>query len=197
MREKKRRQTHQRIVAAATTLVTEHGFDNVTVEQICEAAGISRRTFFNYMDSKDAAVLGTFPLRVTEASLRKIETTQADNVLGLVLESVEINPEGLSRERITQLRTLVADNPSLQTAALARKREAMGAVHRAVDKHFAAFPADRTLDGADETTIIVELFQMAATKYLWDAHLLADAPVAEGLRATAAEITQYAKELKW
>ena len=55
-RELKRRETRERIVDSATDLVEEHGFDNVTVEDICAKAGISRRTFFNYMDGKDEAL---------------------------------------------------------------------------------------------------------------------------------------------
>jgi len=42
-------------------LVEAHGIDNTTVEDICQAADISRRTFFNYMDSKGHAILGAFP----------------------------------------------------------------------------------------------------------------------------------------
>ena len=58
LREQKRLETRLRIEDAATLLVDEHGFAAVTVEEICEKAGISRRTFFNYFDSKDSAVLG-------------------------------------------------------------------------------------------------------------------------------------------
>ena len=58
LRKQKRLKTRLGIEDAATLLVDEHGFTSVTVEEICEKAGISRRTFFNYFDSKDSAVLG-------------------------------------------------------------------------------------------------------------------------------------------
>ena len=58
IREQKRRETLQRIRDEAARLVDAHGYDNVTVDDICLAAGISRRTFFNYVDSKDEAILG-------------------------------------------------------------------------------------------------------------------------------------------
>lgn len=47
IREQKRRETKQRIRDEAARLVEEHGYDNVTVDDICRDAGISRRTFFN------------------------------------------------------------------------------------------------------------------------------------------------------
>lgn len=58
LREKKRRDTRRSIEDSATELVLKLGYDNVTVEDICSGAGISRRTFFNYFDSKDTAIFG-------------------------------------------------------------------------------------------------------------------------------------------
>ncbi len=45
----------------AQALTAEHGFDGFTMEELAEAAGVSRRTLFNYFDSKLDAVLGPEP----------------------------------------------------------------------------------------------------------------------------------------
>ncbi|WP_054684973.1 TetR/AcrR family transcriptional regulator [Microbacterium sp. No. 7] len=61
LRERKRRATRDAIERHALELVITHGYDNVTVEMICDAAMISQRTFFNYAGSKERAVLGIEP----------------------------------------------------------------------------------------------------------------------------------------
>jgi len=58
MRERTRRAVHAEITAAAMALFAEKGFDATTVDQIAEAAGISRRSFFHYFGSKEDVVLG-------------------------------------------------------------------------------------------------------------------------------------------
>ena len=53
-RVRKREQTRQRIAEAGLRLFLEHGFETTTLDAIAEAAGIARRTFFHYFDSKEA-----------------------------------------------------------------------------------------------------------------------------------------------
>jgi len=44
-------------------LALDHGYEQLTVEAITEAADVSVRTFFNYFSSKDDALLGADPDR--------------------------------------------------------------------------------------------------------------------------------------
>ncbi|HEX4224876.1 MAG TPA: TetR/AcrR family transcriptional regulator, partial [Pseudonocardiaceae bacterium] len=48
LRERKKRETRQRISNVATSLFMARGFDNVTVAEIAEAANVSKMTVFNY-----------------------------------------------------------------------------------------------------------------------------------------------------
>ena len=57
VRERKRRETLRRITDAGVCLFIEKGFDGATVDEIAAAAGISRRTFFHYFESKDDILL--------------------------------------------------------------------------------------------------------------------------------------------
>lgn len=57
LRERKRRETHARVVDAGICLFVEKGYEATTIDEIAAAAGISRRTFFHYFDSKDDILL--------------------------------------------------------------------------------------------------------------------------------------------
>jgi len=57
LRERKKRQTRAMLSWAAIQLTVERGFDNVRVEDIAEAAGVSPRTFNNYFSSKGEAIV--------------------------------------------------------------------------------------------------------------------------------------------
>jgi mycofactocin system transcriptional regulator len=48
----------------ALRLFSEQGFDATTIEDVAEAAGISRRTFFNYFPTKNDLVWGDFEGRL-------------------------------------------------------------------------------------------------------------------------------------
>ena len=56
MRERKKLATRQALGQAAMRLAIERGLDNVLVEDIAEAAGVSARTFNNYFASKYEAI---------------------------------------------------------------------------------------------------------------------------------------------
>jgi AcrR family transcriptional regulator len=53
-RARKRQQTRQLIADAGLRLFLEQGFETTTLDAIADAAGIARRTFFHYFDSKEA-----------------------------------------------------------------------------------------------------------------------------------------------
>lgn len=55
-RERKRRETRTRISDAAMSLFLEKGYVAVTVDEIAEAADISKRTFFGYFPAKEDVV---------------------------------------------------------------------------------------------------------------------------------------------
>ena len=58
LRERKRQETFERIAEASLRLFVEQGYEHTTLEQIAEAAGISRRTFFYYFKAKDDVLVG-------------------------------------------------------------------------------------------------------------------------------------------
>lgn len=57
----RREKAARHISMCAQTLTAERGFEGFTMEELAQAAGVSRRTLFNYFDSKLDAVLGPEP----------------------------------------------------------------------------------------------------------------------------------------
>jgi AcrR family transcriptional regulator len=57
LRDRKRRETTQRITDSAVSLFLEQGIEATTLDDIATRAGISRRTFFYYFKSKDDILL--------------------------------------------------------------------------------------------------------------------------------------------
>ncbi len=53
LRQRKQEVVRQALSAAAEELFLSRGFEATTVEQIAQAAGVSRRTFFRYYESKE------------------------------------------------------------------------------------------------------------------------------------------------
>jgi AcrR family transcriptional regulator len=56
VRSRKRLQVRQHIEDCALRAFSERGFDDVTVEQICVAAGVSPATFYRYFGAKEEVV---------------------------------------------------------------------------------------------------------------------------------------------
>lgn len=61
LRERRRRETAWMLQKVTTQLVREQGFEAVTTDAIARAAGVSKRTFFNYYPNKEAAFFGEIP----------------------------------------------------------------------------------------------------------------------------------------
>jgi AcrR family transcriptional regulator len=66
LRDRKRLETRARIEDAAIHLVLRDGLEATTVDAISERADVSPRTFFNYFDSKDSAILGIHQRDLTD-----------------------------------------------------------------------------------------------------------------------------------
>ena len=76
---RKRQLVQDAIYDAAIELFAKKGFDETTVEEVADAAGISRRSFFRYFESKD--------------DLLALNTVHTGEIL---VEAVKSSPSGLS-----------------------------------------------------------------------------------------------------
>lgn len=177
LRERKRRATRRLLEDAATTMVLDRGYDAVTIEDICGAAAISRRTFFNYFPTKDAAIFGGAGVSLSPGELEEIRQLRGTDPLEDLLDRLEgivlAPPEGdgdladpLARHRRLRerRRDILKADPLLAKAWLSVFEDSAIAIGRAVRSRLEDDPASRRLPDvapAEEATIIVSLFRAA------------------------------------
>lgn len=58
LRDQRKRETSRALTDAARRLTADRGFAGFTIEELCTEVGVSRRTFFNYFETKENAVFG-------------------------------------------------------------------------------------------------------------------------------------------
>lgn len=66
LRQRKRHETRKRLETATISLVARDGLEHTTIEAISEKADVSPRTFFNYFDSKEDALLGLHNIELSD-----------------------------------------------------------------------------------------------------------------------------------
>ncbi|MEV0614475.1 TetR/AcrR family transcriptional regulator [Nonomuraea sp. NPDC050404] len=134
LRERKKAETRQSVHEAALRLTMEHGLDHVTVEAIADAANISRRTFSNYFDGKEDALLYGDEQRL-DSLAQRVREQPADRTawqaLREALESLYVGGGGPDREWHLRAR-LAMRHPTLLARQMAGRvrleRELSGAV---------------------------------------------------------------------
>ncbi|WP_030183863.1 TetR/AcrR family transcriptional regulator [Streptomyces sp. NRRL S-813] len=124
LRERKKQQTAMRIYRAAVALFAEHGFDEVSVQQIADAAEVSKMTVFNYFGSKEDLVFRPMEEHFGDAARAVRERGPGESAVDAVrrqfLELVETRDPsvGLHGEPFTrQVRRIVVETPVLMERA--------------------------------------------------------------------------------
>jgi TetR/AcrR family transcriptional regulator, regulator of mycofactocin system len=156
-------------------MFVERGFDETTVDEIAEAAGIGRRTFFRYFPSKNDLPWGDFTAMVDGmrvflfAQPDEVELTDALLAAVLAFNSFPAEEIPYHRERMTLLLTV----PSLAAHSTLRY-----AAWRRVVAEFAAARLGEPVEGMRPQTIAWALLAVCISAYeQWlrhdDADLLA------------------------
>ena len=85
LREQKRIATKRALQLALLRLALERGFDNVTIEEVAQAAQVSPRTFFNYFASKEEAVAAPHgPVELSHDEIARYEDGVGDPMADLI-----------------------------------------------------------------------------------------------------------------
>ena len=112
LRERKKLEAWRTIRSTALALISERGFDAVSVEDIAGASGVSRTTFFSYFPSKEAVVYDLDPLEVQQ--WRDIlADPRAGQPLWEALTDVALGLTQLLAERLPLQKKLFEQSPEL------------------------------------------------------------------------------------
>lgn len=150
LREDKKQATRAALSWAAIRLIVERGVDNVLVEDIAAAAGVSSRTFNNYFSSKGEAVAARHLDRCRQMAHHLRDQPAGEPLWAAITRSVlaqlEPGPEVIAhptpeREQWTAGIEAMMRSPSLQAEMLRAGATAEEEIARAV--------ADRTGTDAD------------------------------------------------
>lgn len=143
-RERKKLETRRALASAALHLAAERGPDQVTIEDIAEAADVSVRTFFNYFSSKEEAIIGWDAAGLTDAAAKLLERPAEESPLeamrNVVHEFIENAPDWAD-ERALRHR-LVREHPSLLPRHLASHYELERALLHAMAQRLGVDPED-------------------------------------------------------
>ena len=117
LRERKKRRTRETIVAVATRLFVQQGYEATTTAQIADAAEVSSSTFFKYFPTKADVVFSLFDAIIESAEDRLLGRPDGASAAGsLVAWIAEDLPEVEApyAELIRESERLVASDPELQ-----------------------------------------------------------------------------------
>lgn len=148
LRARKRRATESAIETSAVQLALEHGVEHVTVEAICEAADVSRSTFFNYFSGRDYAIVGrSVSIPEGDEAFVVLDSRPDDLVLGILrLVFAAIGHSRVNTE-VARLRArLVAEQPEAARLALISLLESGHHITRTVAAWLEARPEHAKLD---------------------------------------------------
>jgi AcrR family transcriptional regulator len=171
LREHKKQQTVAALRTAALRLALDRGPENVRVDDIAAAAGVSPRTYNNYFSSREqaivSAVIAERESRVAAAILaRPAQVRLSDAVIDAVVEQYA-DPGGLAPEVLVMITT----SPALRSSYAETVAMAGDALTEAI--------IERT-DGIDRLTAHVLSASVGAAAKLALTDWLGGAPPANG-----------------
>jgi AcrR family transcriptional regulator len=135
LRERKKLATRHALGSAALRLSIERGVENVTIEDITEAAGVSLRTFRNYFASKYEAMTAVAADRARRIGASLIERPAGEPLwtalTTAMLEHYHGSEQVLSTETMDMLR-LIVSSPAMRGEYLKINTEIQNALAAAI-----------------------------------------------------------------
>ncbi|HTU71760.1 MAG TPA: TetR family transcriptional regulator [Candidatus Baltobacteraceae bacterium] len=136
LRERKKEHVRTTIQREALRLFTEQGFEQTTVEQIAEAAGISPATFYRYFTSKeDSVVTDEYDPIVIQALMERPADEPAIDSVRAVMTGVLAKYFDRDRDLLAARHQLLRKTPSLQVASFEEQERATELFSALIARH--------------------------------------------------------------
>ena len=119
LRERKKRQTREALTRAALELFVERGYDETTLAEIAEAAGVSTRTIFAYFSGKEDILFSTVQTVLDALGRTLAERPEGVDTLTALREFI-LSSAHEKTELDCKLGELVAADPTLSSHKRAR-----------------------------------------------------------------------------
>ena len=132
LRERKRRETLQRIAEVGLKLFLANGYEATTLDEIAEAAGISRRTFFYYFKSKDEILLAHLGSYADALKASVLENASAAMPLDIARDAMLKLAARIQSSQMLAVARLIRENEALRDRRLARHLQLEQALHEAL-----------------------------------------------------------------
>jgi AcrR family transcriptional regulator len=140
LRERKKIATREALSAAALRLALQHGPENVRVDEIAEAAGVSPRTYNNYFSSREQAIVAAISAERALRIAAAVRDRPADEPLARAVVEAVVEQYVAEAEPGSAAFGLLVSAPALRA-------EFLGSV-AAMEEPLATAIAERS--GADE-----------------------------------------------
>jgi AcrR family transcriptional regulator len=177
-REQKREETRGRLMREGQRLFAEQGFDRTSVDEIAAAAGVSRRTFFHYFDSKEDVVLARKD-DFERALLEAIRTAPPETPLLQVAEQAVIATLAtFATEDFELLERLKRDTPALRARDHGKYERLERAIAGALAERSGASPDD--LRTRLDAMVVAGMLRVAGAE--WASASAAGVPIEEYMR---------------
>lgn len=197
LRERKKLRTRQALVNASLEMFTDRGFDDVTLDALCDSVDVSKRTFFRTFSSKEDVALT--PLRDLWATfMDELETVEPTGgpvfelLEGVLAVALGRMPADGAAERLRLSRKLTVRTPSMAAQGLAFCDQTNADIVAVVQRRF------RISGGSDPSglrprlavDLLAAAFHQALERWVADPSEPGPDALAEGLREACVAVPE-------
>ncbi len=192
LRERKRLETRTALEEAAVTVVLRDGFEHATVDAMCAEANVSPRTFFNYFESKEDAILCVYDEKIDDARLtahvrNSLTNDLIESVVALVVSLM--GPAATGRSHQKSRIEIIKKNPHLlsrHAAQITRMNEHLVKGIRLLLSADSRFSSDSAAEQEEEAELLLAVsggaLRIAVREWI------ADDGNSDNIQARAAEL---------